>query len=57
MDPDVLRDLEERGRFFWEMLPGAQAGDEWQRQRDRPARTEEQAHGQRPPDALREAAE
>ena len=35
MQPDVLRDLQERGRFFWGMFPGAKASDEWQRQRDR----------------------
>ena len=34
MEIDVLRELQERGRFFWEMFPGAKASDEWQQQRE-----------------------
>ena len=35
MDAEMLRDLQQRGRFFYEMFPGAKASDEWQRHRDR----------------------
>jgi hypothetical protein len=41
MQPEVLRELQERGRFFWEMFPGAKVADEWQRQRDQLERLEE----------------
>ena len=34
MQPEVLRQLQRRGRFFYEMFPGAKASDERQRQRD-----------------------
>ena len=34
MQLEVLRELQERGRFFYEMFPGAQVSDDWQRQRD-----------------------
>jgi hypothetical protein len=34
MELAILRELQERGRFFWEMFPGAKASDEWQRQRE-----------------------
>ena len=34
MQLDVLRELQRRGRFFYEMFPGAEASDAWQRQRD-----------------------
>ena len=34
MQPEVLRQLQQRGRFFYEMFPGAKASDDWQRQRD-----------------------
>ena len=34
MQPEVLRELQERGRFFYEMFPGAKVSDEWQRHRD-----------------------
>jgi hypothetical protein len=33
MELDVLREVQERGRLFWEMFPGAKASDAWQRQR------------------------
>jgi hypothetical protein len=45
MELDILRDLQERGRFFWEMFPGAQASDEWHRQRGQIERHEEKAAG------------
>jgi hypothetical protein len=35
MDFEVLREFQQRGRFFYEMFPGAKASDEWQRHRDR----------------------
>jgi hypothetical protein len=34
MNLEMLRELQQRGRFFWEMFPGAKASDEWQRHRD-----------------------
>lgn len=34
MELDVLRELQERGHFFWEMFPGADASDEWLRRRE-----------------------
>ena len=34
MQLDVLRELQRRGRFFYEMFPGAKASDAWQRQRE-----------------------
>jgi hypothetical protein len=45
MELDVLRELQERGRFFWEMFPGAKASDEWQRQRDQIEWNEKSARG------------
>ena len=47
MELDILRDLQNRGRFFWEMFPGAQASDEWYRQRGEIERNEETAAGGR----------
>lgn len=35
MEPELLRDLRERGRFFCEIFPGAKASEEWQRHRAR----------------------
>jgi hypothetical protein len=35
MTADELRELQDRGRFFYEMFPGAKAADEWKRDRDR----------------------
>ena len=35
MTADELRELQDRGRFFYEMFPGAKAAEEWNRQRDR----------------------
>jgi hypothetical protein len=34
MDLETLRELQQRGRFFYEMFPGAQASEEWLRHRD-----------------------
>jgi hypothetical protein len=33
MDIEMLRELQPRGRFFYEMFPGAKAAQEWQRHR------------------------
>ena len=38
MQLDMLRELQNRGRVFWGMFPGARAGDEWQRHHERLAR-------------------
>jgi hypothetical protein len=35
MDADLLRELQDRGRFFYERFPGASAADDWSRERDR----------------------
>jgi hypothetical protein len=35
MELEVLREFQRRGRFFYEMFPGAKASDGWQRHRDR----------------------
>jgi hypothetical protein len=40
MELAILRELQERGRFFWEMFPGAKASDEWQRQREQVEQSE-----------------
>ena len=34
MDLETLRELQQRGRFFYEMFPGAKAAEEWLRHRD-----------------------
>ena len=34
MDLETLREFQHRGRFFYEMFPGAKASDEWQLHRD-----------------------
>jgi hypothetical protein len=34
MQLEVLRELQRRGRFFYEMFPGAKSSDDWQRQHD-----------------------
>lgn len=41
MDLETLRELQRRGRFFYEMFPGAKASEEWQRQRDQMEREQE----------------
>ena len=38
MQLDVLRELQRRGGFVYEIFPGAQASDAWQRQRDQHSR-------------------
>jgi len=38
MDAELLRELQERGRFFYERFPGASAADDWRRERDRTER-------------------
>jgi hypothetical protein len=43
MELDVLREVQDRGRFFWEMFPGAKASDAWQRQREQMERKEKTA--------------
>ncbi len=35
MNAETLRELQDRGRFFYQNFPGAAAADEWMRQRDR----------------------
>jgi hypothetical protein len=35
MNAETLRELQDRGRFFYQNFPGAAAADEWRRQRDR----------------------
>lgn len=49
MELDILRDLQDRGRFFWEVFPGAQASDDWHRQRGQIEQHEEKAAGGRSP--------
>jgi hypothetical protein len=34
MDAELLRELQDRGRFFYERFPGAAAAEEWKRERD-----------------------
>jgi hypothetical protein len=38
MDAALLRDLQDRGRFFYERFPGAAAAEEWKRARERAER-------------------
>ena len=57
MELDVLRELQERGRFFWEMFPGARASDAWQRQRERIERNEKTAGEQSSPGAVNDPGE
>jgi hypothetical protein len=49
MELDVLRELQARGRFFWEMFPGAGASDAWQRQHEQIERNEKTAGGESSP--------
>jgi len=35
MDAALLRELQDRGRFFYERFPGAAAAEEWKRERER----------------------
>jgi hypothetical protein len=57
MELDVLRELQARGRFFWEMFPGAPASDAWQRQHGQIERNEKIAGGQSPPAAENDPGE
>lgn len=34
MTGDELRELQDRGRFFYERFPGAKAAEEWKRSRE-----------------------
>jgi hypothetical protein len=34
MTADQLRELQDRGRFFYERFPGAAAAEDWKRARD-----------------------
>jgi hypothetical protein len=45
MEPEVLRELQGRGRFFWEMFPGAKASNDWQRQSEQLERDEKSVGG------------
>ena len=40
MDATLLRELQDRGRFFCERFPGAAAAEEWKRERERGEREE-----------------
>lgn len=55
MELDILRDRQDRGRFFWEMFPGAKASDERQRQRERT--DERAARGRSSPAAIDDLGE
>jgi hypothetical protein len=44
MDGNELRELQNRGRFFWETFPGAKASDEWTRDRDRSEQMTQNVH-------------
>jgi hypothetical protein len=35
MNAETLRELQNRGKFFYQTFPGAAAADEWTRHRDR----------------------
>jgi hypothetical protein len=54
---DILRELQERGRFFWEMFPGAKASDERQRQRKQSERNEKTASGRSSPADIDDSGE
>jgi hypothetical protein len=41
MDLEIIRELQQRGRFFYEMFPGAKVAEEWQRHRDQLEREHE----------------
>ena len=57
MEHDVLRTLQERGRFFWEMFPGAKASDAWQQKREQIERNEKTVGGQSSPAAVNDPGE
>jgi hypothetical protein len=56
MDLETLRELQQRGRFFYEMFPGAQASEEWLRHRDQLER-EHAHHSRSSPAATNEPTE
>ena len=37
MHAELLRELQDRGRFFYERFPGAAASEEWKRVREKAA--------------------
>lgn len=53
MTGDELRELQDRGRFFYESFPGAKAAQEWKRAREAAERKHVEASDSRPdsPDA------
>jgi hypothetical protein len=56
MDAELLRKMQDRGRFFYEGFPGAAAAEEWTRARDKAvreydARAEQDAESARTEDA------
>lgn len=56
MDLETLRELQQRGRFFYEMFPGAKASEEWLRHRDQLER-EHADHSRSSPAATNEPTE
>ena len=56
MDLEMLRQFQQRGRFFYEMFPGAKASEEWQRHRDRLER-EHEHHTRSSPSAMNDPTE
>ena len=38
MDAELLRELQDRGRFFYERFPGAAAAEKWKQQREKAER-------------------
>ena len=43
---ELLRELQDRGRFFYERFPGAAAAEEWKRMREKAAQEHDSAGGQ-----------
>jgi hypothetical protein len=56
MDLETLRELQQRGRFFYEMFPGAKASEEWLRHRDQLER-EHEHHTRSSPSAMNDPTE
>jgi hypothetical protein len=56
MDAALLRELQDRGRFFYERFPGAAAAEEWKRHRERAEREEASRKGRGSPAADEGAA-
>jgi hypothetical protein len=56
MDLETLRALQQRGRFFYEMFPGASASEEWLQHRDQLER-EHEHHSRSSPAATNEPSE